>query len=162
MRFFKLGIVSIFILFILATSIGLLLPSKVIVSRATNITASKDSLLHLIQDIHQWKLWVNGMSGDKINILTPTHAWLNETEVTITSIHNDEIESKWVGKNGTTQQSLIRIIQNANSSNVVVQWQFIETLQWYPWQRFGSLVNEAVMGTQLENNLANLKKIAEE
>ena len=161
MRFVKLGLISVFILFTIATCIGLLLPSSVIVSRATDVSAPKDSLLLLVNNIYEWKKWVNGMENNTVNIISPKEANLNGTHVTITSINNYVIESKWTGKNGTTQLSTLRIVQYENSNNAVVQWQFVEELKWYPWQRLGSMVNEAVMGSQLEINLANLKKIAE-
>jgi hypothetical protein len=161
MRFVKLGLISVFILFTIATCIGLLLPSSVIVSRASDISAPKDSLLLLVNNIYEWKKWVNGMDKNTVHIISAREADLNGTHVTITSTNNYVIESKWTGKNGTTQLSTLRIVQYENSNNAVVQWQFVEELKWYPWQRLGSMVNEAVMGSQLEINLANLKKIAE-
>jgi thiamine kinase-like enzyme len=156
-----LGVISVLFLFLIVTAIGLLLPSKVIVSRAVDITASKDSIFKRVSNIQEWKAWVTGMNKEGVEIKSPTEANLLGTLVKITSTQNYMVTSQWKGKNGTTQESLIRIIQDSTSLKAVAQWQFTEQLKWYPWQRFGSMMNEAIMGTQLESNLSNLKKLCE-
>lgn len=161
MRFIKLAIISVFFLFILATAIGLLLPSNVIVSRAVDITAPKDSIFNLVKDLRQWKNWVAGMDRAGIEIYSATEANLAGTKISIVSTKDYIVLSNWTGKKGTVQESIIRVIQDSSSPKAVAQWQFTEHLKWYPWQRLGSMMNEAVMGTQLENNLATLKKISE-
>lgn len=161
MRFIKLGIISVIFLFLIITLIGLLLPSKVIVSRAVDITAPKDSIFKRVSNIQEWKAWVTGMNKEGVEIKSSTEANLLGTIVKITSTKNYIVVSQWQGKNGTIQESLIRVIQDSTSPKAVAQWQFTEQLKWYPWQRFGSMMNEAIMGSQLENNLANLKKLCE-
>ena len=91
MRFVKLGLISVLILFTIATCIGPLLPSSVIVSRATDISAPKDSLLLLVNNIYEWKKWVNGMDNNKVNIISAKEANLIGTHVTITSNNNSVI-----------------------------------------------------------------------
>ncbi len=162
MRFIKLGLISVFFLFLIVTLIGLLLPANVVVSRAVDITAPKDSIFKMVADIRQWKQWVTGMNKEGVVISSPTEANLLGTNVKITSTKDYMVLSSWKGKNGTTQESIIRVIQDSTSPKAVAQWQFTEHLKWYPWQRFGSMMNEAVMGSQLETNLANLKKICEQ
>jgi hypothetical protein len=162
MRFIKLGLISVFFLFLIVTLIGLLLPANVVVSRAVDITAPKDSIFKMVADIRQWKQWVTGMNKDGVVISSTTEANLLGTNVKITSTKDYMVLSSWKGKKGTTQESIIRVIQDSTSPKAVAQWQFTEHLKWYPWQRFGSMMNEAVMGSQLETNLANLKKICEQ
>mgnify|MGYP000865160576 FL=1 len=162
MRFIKLGLLSVFFLFIVVTAIGLLLPANVVVSRAIDIVAPKDSIFSKVSDIRQWKEWVTGMNMPGVVIVSATEANLAGTKVQIVSTKNYTVLSTWVGKNGTTQESIIRVLQDTSSPKAVAQWQFTEHLKWYPWQRFGSMMNEAVMGTQLETNLANLRKICEQ
>lgn len=161
MRLVKLAIISVIILFAIATAIGLLLPKQVVVSRASDIVAPKDSLLKLVSSIQQWKVWVQGMDSKNVKIFSDKTADLNGTKVEITLVENGEVHSLWHGKKGTTQESIIRVIQDSSSGKAVVQWQFTEHLKWYPWQRFGSMMNEAMIGSLIEQNLANLKKIAE-
>jgi hypothetical protein len=44
----------------------------------------------------------------------------------------------------------------------VVQWQFVQEVNWYPWERFSSMMNDRIIGTLLEKNLNQLKKTVEE
>ncbi len=159
MKFLKLGFISAVVLFFIVTCMGLLLPANVVVSRAVDITASKDSVFKMMTNINNWKYWVTGLKKDGIVITSDKDANLFGTKVEIISTNNYVVVSKWTGKNGTVQESIMRVIQDSTSSNTIAQWQFTEHLKWYPWQRFGSMMNEAVMGTQLETNMAQLKKL---
>jgi hypothetical protein len=161
MRFIKLAVFSIVILFAVVTCVGLLFPSTVVVSRATDITAPKDSILALVKDINQWKQWVEGMNNEAVVVPSPTEADLAGTKVTIHSISDSAVLSTWKGKKGTVQESTMRIIQNPASPKAVVQWEFSQKLSWYPWDRLSSMMNDKIMGQQLERNLANLKKVCE-
>lgn len=159
MKFLKLGFISAVVLFFIVTCMGLLLPANVVVSRAVDITASKDSVFKMMTNINNWKYWVTGLKKDGIVITSDKDANLFGTKVEIISTNNYIVVSTWTGKNGTVQESIMRVIQDSTSSNTIAQWQFTEHLKWYPWQRFGSMMNEAVMGTQLETNMAQLKKL---
>lgn len=161
MRFLKLILISVLVLFGVVTFIGLLLPNKIVVSRATDIIAPKDSILKITSSIYEWKKWVTGMEKQGNEIISATEANFNGTKVLINSVNDYEIHSLWTGKKGSTQESILRIIQNSTSTKAVVQWQFTEHLKWYPWQRFGSMMNETMIGSLLETNLANLKKLME-
>ncbi|HMZ46318.1 MAG TPA: hypothetical protein PKG56_01905 [Chitinophagaceae bacterium] len=161
MRFIKLALISFLLLFIVVTAIGLLLPSTVIVSRAIDINAPKDSVYNKVKNIYGWREWIAGMDKPEVNITSPTEANLFGTKVNITNINDTVITSTWLGRKGSLQESVIRIIHYQNTPQIVVQWQFTESLKWYPWQRFGSMMNEAVTGKQLENNLAALKMLVE-
>ncbi len=159
MRFFKLAIISVIFLFIAVTAIGLLLPSSVVVSRAIDIAANQDSVFNKMSNMYEWKKWIVGLDKEGINIESATEGNFLGTKVSITDTKNYTIHSTWIGKRGSEQQSIMRIIHNESSPQIVVQWQFTEKLKWYPWQRFGSMMNEAVTGAQLEKNLAALKKL---
>jgi hypothetical protein len=159
MRIIKLGLISVVVLFLIATCIGLLMPANVVVSRAINITAPKDSVFSMMKDIRQWKKWIEGMNNEGVIVISSTEADLAGTKVKIVATDNYAVQSNWIGKRGTVQESIMRVIQDSTSPALVAQWQFTEHLKWYPWQHLGSMMNEAVMGTQLENNLAGLKKI---
>jgi hypothetical protein len=162
MRLIKLAIISFIFLFILVTAIGLLFPSSVIVSRAVDISANKDTVYNKINNVYAWQQWIVGMNKPEVKILSANKIDFFGTSVTITQVTDSTITSNWVGKKGSVQESVIRIIHHNNSPQLVVQWQFTEHLKWYPWQRFGSMLNEAVTGKQLEDNLASLKKLIEQ
>lgn len=161
MRFLKLALFSIVILFVLITCVGLLFPSTVVVSRATDIVAPKDSILVIIKDINQWRQWVEGMKNDAVVVSSPTEGDLAGTKVSITSIKDYTVESIWTGRKGTVQNSTIRIYQDSISPKAVVHWQFVQKLTWLPWDRLSSMMNDKIMGEQLERNLSNLRKLCE-
>lgn len=161
MKFIKLAFISIIILFCIATAIGLLFPSMVIVSRAIDINAPKDSIQKYTGDINNWHKWIHGMNNKTVDVVSATKANLGGTWVTIDSLVNNTIYSSWRGKNGTNQQSILRIIQHENSGKAVVQWEFAQKVKWYPWERLSSMLNDKITGSMLEKNLNNLKNYME-
>ena len=70
MRYIKLVLFSVIILFLLMTAISLLFPSTVIVSRAVNISRPKDSVFTYIKDMNGWKQWIDGMDKPVVKILS--------------------------------------------------------------------------------------------
>lgn len=161
MRFFRLIIISFAALFVVATLIGALLPSAVLVSRAVNIAAPKDSIMQYVNNIQGWKLWMEGMDDESVNIHSPLKAQLGNTEVTIASVTDSTIISTWHPRKGAVQTATMRLIGTAGERLTVVQWQFEQKLKWYPWERLGSMMNDKILGTMMENNLNKLKTLAE-
>lgn len=160
MKLLRLVFFSIVSLFAIASFIGLLLPSMVLVSRAVNIAAPKDSIMPYLKDIHQWEEWMDGMKqSTSIKISSPTHADLAGTVVDITSVTDTTVVSNWATKNGSTQLSTIHVIGDTTQQTMIVQWQFEQKIKWYPWERFGSMMNDKILGTMMEKNLANLQRI---
>ncbi|MBI2283177.1 MAG: hypothetical protein HYU71_05670 [Bacteroidetes bacterium] len=161
MKLIKLIFFSVLSLFVVASFIGILLPSHVLVSRAVDIVAVKDSIKPYIGDIQQWKKWMDGMEQASVIIHSPVKADIGTTEVEITSITDSSVVSTWTPKKGIRQTSTVRIIGNSAQNQVVVQWQFEQQLPWYPWERLGSMMNDKILGTMMETNLNNLRKLAE-
>lgn len=159
MRLIKFALVSIFSLFTIITLIGLLFPSRIIVSRAVDINASKDSINFYTTDLRRWKFWVSSLNGKEINDSLETK--IGKSVIKITAISKEKITGEWIEKNGDKQMMSMSFFSNQNSNTTVVQWQFEQKVKWYPWARFGSIINDKVIGAMMENNLANLKKILE-
>src|SRR6478672_236613 len=57
MRIVKLVLISAVILFLLITALSLLLPSHVRISRAIDISASKEKIIPFVADLQEWKKW---------------------------------------------------------------------------------------------------------
>jgi hypothetical protein len=158
MRLFKLALISFVILFSIITGIGLLLPSKVIVSRAVDIKASVDTIYHYTKDLKKWKLWITSLQSS--NIDNPLETKMGKSTIRIISTTKERVEGEWVEVNGDKQLMALSIIPS-NQGQAIVQWQFEQQIKWYPWARFSSMVNDKVIGAMMEQNLANLKAIAE-
>ena len=161
MKLIKLGLISIATLFVLTTLIGALLPSTVLVSRAVNINGPKDSIMLYINDIQQWKRWIEGMDKPEVVIHSPVNAELGRTTVNITTVSDSNVVSSWTGMSGNKQMSTIRLISEPEQKLTVVQWQFVQQLKWYPWEKLGSMMNDKILGTMMEKNLNTLKSVIE-
>lgn len=161
MKLIRLALMSVLFLFVIASLIGIVLPSNVLVSRAVNITAPKDSIFPYIKDIEQWKQWMDGMQQASVHIHSALAADLAGTKVDITNVSDSTVVSSWVTKNGHLQTSTIHFIGDPSQKITVVQWQFEQKLKWYPWERLGSMMNDKILGTMMEKNLNNLRSLVE-
>ena len=151
MRVIKLGLISVLVFFVLFTLGGLLLPAHNVVSRAVNIKAKPASILPFMQDKKQWYLWMEGMDSTTIN---------KRQQVQVTSVSDSLIVANWktAEANYTTK---FRLIYSAGQSVTIVQWQFEQDVAWYPWERLSSLMNDKILGTLMEKNLAKLQLLIE-
>lgn len=161
MKLLKLGLISLVLLFLLATIMGSLLPSKVLVSRAVNIHAPGDTVRSKIEDIRQWTEWMEGMNDPSVNIQSSVSAQIGKSQVTIAEKNDTAIVSTWVTAKGKPQISTMRIIEQPQQSVTIVQWQFEQSIGWLPWERLGSIMNDKIMGPMMENNLERLRQLIE-
>jgi len=163
MKYIKLFLVSFAILFLVVTCLGLLFPSTVVVSRAVDITASKDSIYLFIKDINGWKKWIDGVSESNLTIESPLVAKLGNTLVTISpsKATDSVINAEWQSRNGEKQESRLELYQQKGQFTAVVHWEFVQHIGWLPWERFSSMMNDKIMGTMMEKNLNNLKVAVE-
>ncbi|WP_438945379.1 hypothetical protein [Sediminibacterium sp.] len=161
MKLIKLGLISFLVLGIIITSIGLLFPSTVLVSRAVDVNASIVKIKPMLADMHQWPLWLEGMKDSSVTIQSSTSAQIGNTAVTITAVTDSTIVANWQAADGALQVSTMRLIGKPEANTAIVQWQFVQQIGWYPWERFGSMMNDKIMGTQMERHLQLLKQVAE-
>lgn len=166
MKLIKLAVISVVILFLLATGMGLLFPGTVVVSRAVDITANKDSLLPYVQNLYGWQKWIVGMNTANTTLQSAYTGTLGKTQVHITESPANKyvVTSVWNNQEQGWQQNgtLSLIQQDTAQATTVVHWQFVQQLHWYPWERFGSMLNDKILGTMMEQNLHNLKKMVEQ
>lgn len=162
MRLIKLGLISMLVLFLLATAIGLLFPSTVLVSRAIDIKSNKAPLFENVKDLRRWTYWVDGMNNPIVKMIDSSEAILGNTKVKIVAITDSTVVSEWTSETSEKQISTIRLINDSSQKMTVVQWQFVQHVKWYPWERFSSMMNDRIIGTLLEKNLLQLKKFAEQ
>lgn len=161
MKYIKLAIISFIILFAIITLMALLLPSSVIVSRAIDINADLDTINNYTLNIKNWGKWVPE-KNTFFKVENDNTILIGKTTVYVENINDSSITTKWVAEKSAIQQSRLQVIKFNHSKLITVQWQFIEKFKWYPWQRFGSIINEAVLGNALEKKLQALKNICEQ
>lgn len=161
MRVIKLALISIVALFIVMCFFSLMMPSTVIVSRAIDIHAPADSIKYYVADLNQWVHWVKGMNSKSVVIKSSKEADLGRQQLTIQNITDTSVVSIWASPTSSVQESTIRFIPSKERSLTIVQWQFIQKLHWYPWEKFGSFMNDKILGPMMEQNLQNLKLLSE-
>lgn len=155
MRIIKLGLISIFFLFLAIVAISLLIPSHVRISKAINIHGGKDSIFKLISDRNNWARWHpafmpgNGKEG------------FAEIKSTI-EIQNDSvvIMQLYQGKKRPVLNGWQ--VYNTSADSLTLQWYMDFHQGWLPWQKFGSLFYENTYGIMMEQGLTNIQKIIQQ
>jgi len=139
------------------------MPSTVLVSRAIDINAPADSIKPHIADLRQWVNWVKGMNAPLVKIISAREADLGTQKVLLSSVTDTTVETQWVplSKSSPIQISTIHLIQRPERNLTIVQWQFVQHLRWYPWEKLGSFMNDKILGPMMELNLQNLKQLSE-
>jgi hypothetical protein len=161
MRFVKLAIISAVVLFTIIYLFSLMIPSTVRISRAVNISVTIDSLLPAITDLRQWRLWNEMVEGEDLtnkqfteNLITS-----DQQKVTRKALIGDTLYTDWQQGNARVLHSGFTFTE-ANGQ-LVLQWYFDIKLNWYPWEKFGSIVFDKQLGPSMEKSLGNLKKLLE-
>lgn len=162
-RIVKLAAISFFVLFLVVTAISLLLPSQIIVSRAIDIQAPCTAVYNRVHDIGIWPTWMQDYDSS-INKVSQQHTGVGAVlfsgnkKMTITQASAQQIAATWqVGKNKPLHGSF-NFISNPNSAYCTLQWQFVQQVQWYPWQKFSLLLSEQALGPFMQQSLENLRR----
>ncbi len=155
MRLIKLALISIVILFAMATLFSLLIPSDIRISKAINVSATRDSVLQLVGNRDRWKEWhpayrpgdsTRNFARIKFNTITQ-----NDSSVVMELSQGDKdpVINGW------------NVYEYEGVDSVTVQWYMDFHLEWYPWQKMGSLFYENTYGIMMQEGLDQLKKRVE-
>lgn len=165
MRWIKFSIIGAIVLFVLLTCIGLLMPSSVTVIRSVKLDAPVDSVRFYVNNIANWRYWINGADTAYFkqitNSATGKNAKIKLANYTVTILENDanHIVTLWVSNNNYEQTS--RLDLYADNSGININWSFRQKLNWYFWQRLRGMLYDKVFGPQMEASLAKLKQLCE-
>lgn len=168
MRSVKVFIVSIISILVVISLLGLLLPSKVTLTKSVLVEASPKEIRGMINDFSKWKNWYPTMQKENLNVV------INNSS-TITLIDN-------AGKSVTLQIILDEINEvdvqlTTPSSKEKVVYQFLllpqkdektqltlnvnTFLKWYPWEKLKGVLMDKMSGPQYLSILNQLKIAAE-
>ncbi|MFV0607160.1 MAG: SRPBCC family protein [Niabella sp.] len=163
MKFIKLFIISGIVFFFIITIISLFIPSTVRVSRATNIAPGNDTVLELICDLHNWKSWhpqwENVVLKDTVlsdgRIITAT---ANGVLLTVSQCSGSMVSVEMLkGKRPLKNQW--RLIKHNSGDSITLQNYIDFHFNWYPWEKFSSLMLDKSYGPVMEQSLENLKNL---
>lgn len=156
MRLLRFFLISALVFSLLLFGIGMLMPSRVVVSRAIDLPVARTKVLPLLQNIQQWSLWMQGLDSSAIKMLNDSTYQLGKLGVNWITRNDTLLLSEWHPENGTLQISTMQLISIPQGQGCTVQWQFEQSVGWWPWERLGSMMNEKIMGPQLQTNLQRL------
>ncbi len=166
MKILKLVIISVVFLSLLITAFSLLLPSRIIISRAVDINSPIDSVYVLVNDLKNWKEWMDNFNEPNTEISQVSKgkgAFINTGNVKVVIVNSipTKVSAKWQTGKNTPLPGEFNFISNDSFGHTTVQWQFVHQVKWYPWQKFASIVSDKVIGPYMEKSLDNLKVLAE-
>lgn len=155
MRLIKLGLLSLFFLFLAVTAISLFIPSHIRISKAINIHSDAGTVLSLVRHRESWKLWhpayMGGDSARKFPRVEATTLSDNDSEVVL--------ELRQEGRRPVV--SGWKTYAHEGVDSLTLQWYMDFHLKWYPWQKLGSLFYENAYGVMMQQGLENIRKAAE-
>lgn len=149
MRFIKLGLISLFVLFLLVTLISLLIPAQIRLSKAIDLPNRRQQVFSLLQRDTAWHPAYSDTASAKAM---------------------KKLDKKLVAKTDSTyvlqlqQQGRKPVISgwqvygSPTADSLTLQWYMDFRLSWYPWEKFSSLFFESTYGNMMEKGLANLKE----
>lgn len=168
MRFIRLFVGSILVLFLIATAISLFLPSRVRISRATNIAATPGAIWSTIDSMQYWPSWnpfFEGVSPSAISNIKSDSGLITAMEINGTKV-------EWIKRDELTRIAAMtrpgklpvhngwRCITHTGSDSTTLQWYMDIRLRWYPWEKLGSIMFERSYGPSVEKGLANIREAA--
>lgn len=164
MRLIKLALLSFLLLFLLVTVISLFIPSKVRISRALRVGATKEQVMEQVSDPVRWRNWFPDM--DSVDMYRENGAVKGivinrerQRSLRIAEIKENEVVAEYFGIRQKRVTTGWVVMPESASGSVTVQWYMDFKLRWYPWEKFASILFEKQYGPQMEQGLANLEKL---
>lgn len=171
-RLFKGFFIVLAGLFIFITILSLLIPSKLMVSRAVVINAPAEKVFREISDLQNWKHWqpvfINdssairfyaGPGGTSDSCEWDSKGKTNLMQITQKSDNAVSVILKRAGENDVKNN--ISVLPLADTNQVQVEWNVLIQLKWYPWEKFYGIFIEKITGEGYEAALNSLKAYVE-
>jgi len=162
MKYIKLLFFSAVFLLLAITGVTLLLPSHVRVSRAVNLYAGADSVMHLVSDLSEWKNWYPGFDTLELkNTVTTggriTSATVKNIQLRVTTA-TDSLVTVEMKKGEQPVFNNWKLIRYAHSDSLTLQNYMDFDFKWYPWERFSGLLVDRSYGQLMEAGLKHLNE----
>jgi len=159
-------------LFVFITILSLLIPSKLMVTRAVVINANADKVFNEISNLQNWKHWQPVFINDSANIRFESDAsgisnsceWESKDKknrVIITAKEENAITVSLIREGENDVFNSIKVLPLADSNQVQTEWNVLIRLKWYPWEKFYGIFIEGITGQGYEDALNSLKAYVE-
>jgi len=160
MKFIKLIVISLAVLLALVTVMGLFFPATTVVSRAIDIKSEKSKIKNETFRLENWGNWLPVQDSSFKPVVEKDDLLLNETRISLISITDSTIVTEW--KRGTNKLISTFALIGHDKDLYTLHWQMVETVGWKPWQRFGTMFNDKILGPTMEKGLMNIKERCED
>ena len=138
-QFIRFLLLSLFVLFVVSTLLGMLFPSSLRVMRVVNVAASREKTLTAVGDLRAWTQWNTFVRSPQLTHMAWSNpsdgvgAWIRSDQFTIreTAADTAGIDLNWDLKGGKQYAGGINVFQTFPDS-VTVQWWFDLHFRWYP------------------------------
>jgi hypothetical protein len=158
-------------LFLMVTLFSLLMPSRVVTTRAMVIQAPKKNIVSALQDLNQWKTWNPLFSGDSSTIMLSNPSsgigayiqWgkQQKNKFTITENLPEGVRFTLSRDGELPIENSIVALALQDSTGYQVEWTAVTKLKWYPWEKFAGIFTGEITGPGYESALAGLRDYAE-
>ncbi|CAN5407982.1 hypothetical protein BH11BAC3_BH11BAC3_09600 [soil metagenome] len=174
MRLFKAFLFGITGLFVIITLFSLLIPSRVMVSRAVVINdITPDKIYLQVANFEKWQKWhpIFTIDSAKINCKGAELANSSETciivnrgkEINLSLISADTSSIKFLFKASSENdvENDIVIVPTETKNAIQVEWRAVTKLHWYPWEKFYGIFIDQLTGNSYDLALHGLKDYLE-
>ena len=155
MKLIRFIIISIIICSLVVLGITSLLPNKVIVSRARELTISDPVFNYYVKDVAHWSDWMEDLRQLKKN--NDSVFVVGTQTIRLVAQHANSVIVTWTALEQppfTVQIEKVPLKEGVS----VIHWSFEQQLHWYPWEKLQSLLNEKIIGYKMEMDLEHLQE----
>jgi hypothetical protein len=154
MKLIRFAFISVLVIGGLITAISSLFPSTVITSRAVEINASSAQIQHCVKDLSAWKGWMSDWKDQSV-VVENRVAKVGTQTIEMVSASDSSVVLNWVATGQAPYKVQIEWLP-LQEGTYVIHWSFEQHVQWYPWEKFQTLLNEKVLGAKMEEELQHL------
>lgn len=164
MRFVKLAVISVVVIFIILSVMGALLPSEILVSRAVDIRGNRAGIRQQVFNLGNWQHWMTAASGEK----TPQRfdsangqLSIGAASIRVTDRSDSTLTTAW--RTPAEMKGSFRLIDHRTPDSLyTLQWQMEQDISWFFWEKFAAITRDEIWGGSMEKSLENLKTIVEQ
>ncbi len=154
MKLIRFAFISVVVIGGLITAISSLFPSTVITSRAVEVNATQAQIQHCVQDLSAWKGWMSDWKDQSV-VIANGMAKVGTQTIQMVSTNDSSVLLNWVATGQAPYKVQIEWLP-LQECTYVIHWSFEQKVNWYPWEKFQTLLNEKVLGAKMEEELQHL------
>lgn len=163
-KYLRFLLLSIAFLFVAVMAVSLFIPSRVRISKAINVKTTIEKVEKQVGEMQRWKEWNPFFSkvADKIIYKDTVDAVPQAMEINGTTIRwqQKEADEYIASMQRAGRKDVLngwKSIAHPGTDSLTLQWYMDFQLNWYPWEKLGSILYERIYAANMELGLTNLK-----